>query len=199
MNSRILDSISKRRSIYDLTDKSSLSEADLSSMIETAILTAPSAFNSQSSRTVLLLGESHKKLWNIVLEVLRSIVKDNFAQTENKVTNSFLSGYGTILYFEDMDVVEALMNRFPLYKDNFPIWSCQSNGMLQYLLWGLLAEAGMGASLQHYNPLIDRRVADAFGIPESWKLMAQMPFGIAGRPAGDKEQQPMDKRFRVIK
>lgn len=199
MKSAALDSFSKRRSIYAFTGKSSLSDKDLESLIEQAILIAPSAFNSQSSRTVLLLGDNHKKLWNIVLEVLKPIAGAGFAQTEQKVKGSFLSGYGTILFFEDMDVVTSLMEKFPLYKDNFPLWSMQSSGMLQYLVWGLLAEAGMGASLQHYNPLIDERVSEAFGLPKSWKLMSQMPFGVAASPAGDKEQTPISKRFIVKK
>lgn len=199
MKSKIIESISKRRTIYALTDKSTLSDGDLTSLIEDAIKVAPTAFNSQSSRVVLLLGDSHKKLWNIVLEVLKVVVKENFEQTEAKVKGSFLSGYGTVLYFEDMAVVESLMKNFPLYKDNFPVWSNQSNGMLQYLIWGLLAEAGMGANLQHYSPLIDDRVAAEFEIPTSWKLLAQMPFGVAAKGADVKEQQPMATRFQVKK
>lgn len=199
MKSSALDSFSKRRSIYALTGKSSLSDKDLEALIEQAILIAPSAFNSQSSRTVLLLGDNHKKLWNIILEVLKPIAGAGFAQTEQKVKSSFLSGYGTILFFEDMDVVTSLMEKFSLYKDNFPLWSMQSSGMLQYLVWGILAEAGMGASLQHYNPLIDERVAEAFSLPKSWKLMSQMPFGVAASPAGDKEQNPISERFIVKK
>lgn len=199
MKSQIIELISKRRSIYALTNNSTLPDGELSSLIEGAITISPSAFNSQSSRTVLLLGDSHKKLWNIVLDVLKVVVKDNFAQTEAKIKGSFLSGYGTILYFEDMSVVESLMNNFPAYKDNFPIWSNQSNGMLQYLIWSLLAEAGMGASLQHYSPLIDERVAAEFKLPASWKLVAQMPFGVAGKGADVKEQQPMSSRLLIKK
>ena len=41
--------------------------------------------------------------------------------------NAFKSGYGTVLYFEDSEVVEELQEKFALYKENFPIWSQQSS------------------------------------------------------------------------
>ena len=42
----------------------------------------------------------------------------------------------------------------------------------------MLEDAGMGASLQHYNPLIDDEVRKAWNLPGDWKLVAQMPFGV---------------------
>ena len=62
------------------------------------------------------------------------------------------------MYFEDQVVVEGLQEQFALYKDNFPIWSLQSSGMLQFTIWTSLEAEGLGASLQHYNPLIDEQV-----------------------------------------
>lgn len=46
----------------------------------------------------------------------------------------------------------------------------QSKGMAEYATWLALTEAGLGASLQHYNPLIDEAVAAAFDIPNNWRL-----------------------------
>ena len=40
-------------------------------MLELLVLAVPSAYNSQRARVVLLFGASHKKLWNIVMEMLR--------------------------------------------------------------------------------------------------------------------------------
>ena len=39
------------------------------------------------------------------------------------------------------------------------IWSEQGHGMAEYATWLALTEAGLGATLQHYNPLIDAEVA----------------------------------------
>ncbi len=133
-----------------------------------------------------MLGEQHDKLWDITKETLRKIVpENNFTSTEEKM-NAFKSGYGTVLYFEDNQVVEELQENFALYKDNFPIWSQQSSGMLQFAIWTALEIEGFGATLQHYNPLIDEEVRKEWEVPESWKLIAQMPFGKPVVPAGEK-------------
>jgi len=58
---------------------------------------------------------------------------------------------------------------------------------------------GLGATLQHYNPLIDDEVKAAWHIPSSWKLIAQMPFGNPVSPAGEKEFQPLSERVKVFK
>ena len=42
-------------------------------------------------------------------------------------------------------------------------------------------DAGFGASLQHYNPLIDEAVAKQWHINPNWKLIAEMPFGTSTR------------------
>ena len=64
--------------------------------------------------------------------------------------------------------------------------------------WTALATENIGASLQHYNPLIDEKIKEAFDIPESWELRAQMPFGSIEAPAGEKEFLPDDVRFKVF-
>jgi predicted oxidoreductase (fatty acid repression mutant protein) len=111
----------------------------------------------------------------------------------------FRGGYGTVLFFEDMSVIEKMQASFPSYQDNFPIWSQQSSGMLQYVIWTALEAEGLGCSLQHYNPLIDEKVKETWGVAESWKLVAQMPFGKPTAPAGDKQFQPLDERVKVAK
>ena len=65
--------------------------------------------------------------------------------------------------------MQELANRFPLYKDRFPMWSNHSNvsprpapapshdapltrappqGMLQFVIWTALEKEGLGATLQ---------------------------------------------------
>ena len=92
-----------------------------------------------------------------------------------------------------------LQRNFPLYADNFPLWSLQSSGMLQYMVWAALENEGAGASLQHYNPLIDDAVAAEWKLPASWKLISQMPVGSREAPAGEKTFEPIEKRVKVFK
>ena len=74
-------------------------------------------------QAVLLLGDEHKKLWDITLNVLKGIVpEDQFPATEGRI-KGFAAGHGTVLFFEDENAVKDLQNRFPLYQDRFPDWS----------------------------------------------------------------------------
>ncbi len=198
MENAFLKSILKRRSFYNLGKKLPINNSELVKEIAEALKNTPSAFNSQSARVVLLLKDNHQKLWNIVKETLkRSIPAEKFAPTEAKI-NSFAAAYGTILYFEEEKTIQKLQQDFPLYKENFPVWGQQANGMLQFVIWTMLAEQNIGASLQHYNPLIDDEVKKTWNLPQSWKLIAQMPFGSMTAPAGDKTFLPIEKRLRIF-
>lgn len=163
------------------------------------MLHTPTAFNSQSARIVILFNQQHDELWDLTKETLRAVVPaDSFASTEEKM-NAFRNGKGTILYFEDQSVIQGLQEQFALYKDNFPIWSKQSSGMLQFVIWTALSNEGLGASLQHYNPLIDDKVKKKWDIPKSWKLIGQMPFGKKLAEPGEKEFSPLENRLKVFK
>ncbi|MGE7270784.1 nitroreductase family protein [Brevibacillus panacihumi] len=197
MGSDFLSAVKNRRSYYAISKEGPISDQQIQEVINHAVQHTPSAFNSQSARVVLLLGQQHDKLWDITKETLRKIVDaDKFGPTEEKM-NSFRSGYGTVLFYEDQSVIENMQNQFALYKENFPIWSQQSSGMLQFVVWTALEDAGLGASLQHYNPLIDAEVAQTWNVPSTWKLIAQMPFGKPTAQPGEKSFQPLDERVKV--
>lgn len=200
MSNKFLDLVKQRRSYYAISPEAVISDNKLEQLIADAINYTPSSFNSQSSRVVVLLGENHNKLWDgITKETLRAIVPaDSFAATEERLAG-FNNGYGTVLFFEDQDVISHLQEQFALYSDNFPIWSNQSSGMLQFVVWTALTEEGYGASLQHYNPLIDEQVKAEWNIPASWKLIAQMPFGKQAAQPGEKEFAPIETRLKVVK
>ena len=194
-----VDLFKMRRSRYELADKLAISDAELEKLIGDVLLQMPSAFNMQSARVVILLGEKHRALWKIAMDALRAIVPaDKFEPTEQKI-KSFAAAYGTILYLEEENTIKQMQEKFAAYAANFPTWAQQANGMLQLAVWTALAEAGVGASLQHYNPLIDEAVKKEFNLPASWKLVAQMPFGhFTGRDA-DKPFVPLSDRLRVEK
>lgn len=199
MSKNFYDAIKERGSIYSISKESPVSDERIQAVIEDSVKHVPSAFNSQTSRVVVLFGEKHDKLWDIAMEALRKIVpEENFASTEEKI-NSFKAGYGTVLYFEDFSVVESLQKQFELYKDNFPVWAQQTSGMLQFAIWTALSIEGLGATLQHYTELIENEVRKEFNIPSNWKMIAQMPFGKGTDPAGEKEFSPIENRVKIMK
>lgn len=199
MSNEFFSALKGRRSIYAISKNVSVSDDKIQEIVNEAVKHTPSAFNSQSARVVVLLGEQHDKFWNLTEGTLKAVVPaENFQSTADKMAG-FRSGYGTVLFFEDNAVIEGLQSQFELYKDNFPIWSQQSSGMLQLVIWTALEAEGLGASLQHYNPLIDQKVANEWNLPASWRLMAQMPFGNVEAPAGEKQFQPLEDRIKVFK
>lgn len=198
MRKSFLDAVVNRRSYYALAGESPISDEQIQAIVETAVKHAPSAFNSQSSRVVLLKGEEHKALWNIVMDRLREIVPaEEFTATETKI-NSFAAAYGSILFFEDQDTVKSMQEKFPSYSHYFPLWSEHHSGLLQYIIWTALEDAGLGANLQHYNPLIDDQVSEKWNLPQSWRLIAQMPFGNITAEPDPKEYLPLEQRLRIF-
>ncbi|WP_433923283.1 nitroreductase family protein [Paenibacillus taichungensis] len=200
MSKSFFEALKNRRSYYGISKESTISDAKIQEIVEEAVKYTPTSFNSQTSRAVVLLGEQHDKLWNHTEEILREVVgnEEAFKSTAEKMAG-FRSGYGTVLFFEDNNVIAQLQQNFAAYADNFPIWANQSNGMLQLVIWTALEQEGLGASLQHYNPLIDEKVKQEWNIPENWRLIAQMPFGKPTATPGEKEFQPIEERVKVHK
>ncbi|HRB83260.1 MAG TPA: nitroreductase family protein [Acinetobacter johnsonii] len=193
-----LDHIKQRRTIYAVGKNVALTPEQIESVIKEAVNHSPSAFNSQTSRIVTLFGESHLQFWNMVRETLRKIVPEAAFEGTNTKINSFAAGYGTVLFYEDQDVVKSLQEQFALYADNFPVWSEHSSAIAQFAVWTALSEQNIGASLQHYNPIVDAEIAEIFDIPANWKLRAQLVFGSIEAPAGEKTFMAEADRFKTF-
>ena len=193
-----LDHIKQRRTIYAVGKNVALTPEKIESVIKEAVNHSPSAFNSQTSRIVTLFGESHLQFWNVVRETLRKIVPEAAFEGTNAKINSFAAGYGTVLFYEDQDVVKSLQEQFALYADNFPVWSEHSSAIAQFSVWTALSEQNIGASLQHYNPIVDAEIAEIFDIPANWKLRAQLVFGSIEAPAGEKTFMAEADRFKTF-
>lgn len=194
-----VEALKTRRSFYNINKDILVSEETILNLIEETVKYTPSAFNSESQRVVVLLNEKHEQVWEMVKAAIKKLVPENeFKKSEDKI-NAFKAGYGTILFFDDAKTTEALIEKFPLYKANFLKWAIEQNGMLQGNVWVGLSEIGIGASLQHYNELIEEQVKTAFNIDKSWTLQAQMPFGnIVTRP-DVKPKKSLSERMVVLK
>lgn len=200
MERNFTQAITNRRSYYQIGNNSPVEDAAIENILRTALQHVPSAFNSQSARFVLLLGQQHLKLWNIVKVKLKEITsEEQYRQSEKKIDNCFASGYGTVLFFEDQTVIEELQANLPKYAENFNVWSLQASGMHQFVVWTMLEDAGFGASLQHYNPIIDGDVIREWDLNPKWKLIAQMPFGTALAQPQEKDMAPLDDRMLIFK
>ena len=193
-----VERLQKRRSVYSIAGDIPLTDDALDKMLRDIIKTVPSAYNMQSQRLVLLLGEKHARLWEIVLESIRVKTGQVSERTLKKIA-MFAAGHGSVLFFDDAATTKRFMEENPPYAQNFQPWALQQNGMLQYAVWTALADAGIGASLQHYNPIIDGAVKRDFALPADWTLLAQMPFGAVTAAPGEKDHMITDERYRLLR
>ena len=69
--------------------------------------------------------------------------------------------------------------------------------MHQLSVWTALEQEGFGANLQHYNPLIDAKIAAEWKIPGDWELSAQLVFGNWLSEPNQKTYTPVQDRFKV--
>lgn len=188
----VISALEQRRTFYKIDKKLPVPEQTVIDRITKATELVPDAFNMRSQRVVIVLGEKQDQLWDAAYEAFGGKVP-------REKIDSFKAGAGTVLYFYDNEVISSIQKAVPAYAQNFPIWANQSNAMLQISVWSALRELGVGASLQHYNPVIDKPVKELLGIPESYVLVAEMPFGgIAGEPA-EKEKEDISARVKVVK
>ncbi|WP_347454161.1 nitroreductase family protein [Acinetobacter thermotolerans] len=193
-----IDQLKKRRSIYALGKKVHFSQAYIAELIQSAVKSCPSAFNSNSSRIVILFGDSHYKFWGITKEVKRQEVPAQIFEGVKIKIDQCASAYGTVLFYEDQNVIHDLQKKMPMSAEDFPIWSEQTSGMAQFAVWTALADAGLGASLQHYNPSVDQTVAEHFKLDPNWLLRAQLCFGSIEQPAEPRPDYDFQNRFRVF-
>lgn len=198
MAATFLESIQARRSIYAINKSSPISDDKIIDIANHTIKYTPSAFNSQTTRVVVLLGAEHDKLWrDIVKPAVKAVAPaESWPEIEENLT-AFQNGYGTVLFYEDPEVIGSFQQKVPLFADKMPQWSEHTNGMHTLVVWVALELEGFGASLQHYNPLIDQKISATWSIPQEWLLKSQLVFG--GR-AGDpypREYEPMEKRVFV--
>ena len=177
--------------------------------------------NGQTTRVVILFDEHHVKLWDMTKEVLGAMIGAEAMEAGTRAKlESFQAGHGTILFFEDDEIIRGQQEAFKLYAHNFPVWGSQTNGskchyrvltprkdyhlhtlplaVVQLICWTALEKEGYGATLQHYNEVIAQRVQSDFNVPVTWNLLAQMPFGKPTGAPAPKTFKPLEDRVKVF-
>lgn len=189
---KINESLRKRRTYYNINGESPVSEEKVVETIKELTELVPDAFNMKSQRVVVALGDKHKELWDGVYDAFDG-------QVSREKLDSFKVGVGTVLFFYDNKTVQTMREKYSLYEAQFEKWALQSNGMLQISVWSALEELGFGASLQHYNPVIDEMVRKMFDVDEDYIMLGQIVFGGIEADADPKDGEDIGKRFKLVK
>lgn len=90
------EAVAERKTVYALSNESPISDARIHEIVDAAIHESPSAFNSQTTRAVVVLGKKHEELWDAVAAVYKSFLpEDKFAHLKQRF-DGHRAGYGTV-------------------------------------------------------------------------------------------------------
>ncbi|KDN53416.1 Nitroreductase [Tilletiaria anomala UBC 951] len=173
-----LDGVKARRSIHQNTDKEILGQDELITPVSDTIKYSPSAFNSQSSRAIILLGKAHKNYWN---EFVPQNLGENQLKAVQKRLPWFAAAQGTVIFFEDKKVIDEYRGGASAFSHLWDDWSNQASGMAQINLWTALEAEGYGVNLQHVAPMAGEGFKPMFNaalkVPSGWIVQAELVFG----------------------
>lgn len=191
-----MDVIEKRRSNYDLGNNLEISKKDLINLLRKIIYYAPSPFNVQSSKIVLLNKKSHHLLWTTVVEeFLKKNNNGDLLDSDKARIKREDKAYGTILFYKDERVIEEFKEKLDVYEQkSLDSWCIEESAMLQMNIWNELRLRNIGAHIVHFDD-IDEEVSVAFDIDKNYKLVAMMVFGNIIQEAAVKPKKDIDKRF----
>ena len=191
-----MDVIEKRRSNYDLGNNLEISKKDLINLLRKIIYYAPSPFNVQSSKIVLLNKKSHHLLWTTVVEeFLKKNNNGDLLDSDKARIKREDKAYGTILFYKDERVIEEFKEKLDTYEQkSLDSWCIEESAMLQMNIWNELRLRNIGAHIVHFDD-IDEEVSVAFDIDKNYKLVAMMVFGNIIQEAAVKPKKDIDKRL----
>lgn len=134
------DATELRRSYYQITNESTISDARIKELVTHTVKHVPSAFHSQTTRMVVVLKEKHEELWDAIMEVYKvQLPADKFEHAKGRMVG-FRKAYGTvswaerrswswvaadmlwtqILFYEDTSNVREFQEKYKTYEDKFP-------------------------------------------------------------------------------
>jgi predicted oxidoreductase (fatty acid repression mutant protein) len=88
--------ITKRRTYYSLANESPIPDSKVIQTVQEAMRHSPSSLNGRTSRVVVLLGDDHRKLWGMALEIMSSVLSGEQWEMYEKKLNDRKGAYGTV-------------------------------------------------------------------------------------------------------
>lgn len=192
-----LEFVKSRRTYYYLSDKEVIPKDKVIEVVTEAIQQAPSAFNSQTSRVIILFGAAHKRYWQ---EIIANALPEDRKEAFTPRIAGFAAAAGTVLFFEDTSSLEQYQAGAPApYQHLFPQWGDHSSGIAQVTTWTALEAFGFGVNLQHFAVQhLQGNVTKAVGAPDHWKPVAELVFGHPEQPPKPKTFIDSSTRVKVI-
>ncbi|QKX61815.1 uncharacterized protein TRUGW13939_08971 [Talaromyces rugulosus] len=194
-----------RRSVYNLTGTSSVSDSRIENILQQVLSFAPSSYNTQPVRLNLITGEKHKQFWDTIIKTAEPILKDvgeGIWHTMGALMESQKAAYGSVVFWERGDTIREASETHKSAAHMIPQLGDHANGMAQILAWTALELEGLGASLQHMQaiPVVETALREFCGMPDDCSLKAHLTFGdIAGDHPIMPDKLPFSETLKIIK
>lgn len=119
MERNLKEALKHRRSYYAIEAQSPIPDEKIEEIVRFVLETTPSAFNSQSTRLVLLLGEQHKKFWQIVKDTLQKSYQNRLLKLlKIKLTTPLLPVTVLFCFLRTKPSLKDYKKLFPYMKAN---------------------------------------------------------------------------------
>lgn len=108
---KFLEFVKARRTIYTLAKESTIPDSRVEEIVKFALIWAPSTYNVQSARAVILFNDKHDKMWDIATKHMLASVASAPEATQTYIRQRLAGhrdSYGTVLFFEDQVALAAL-------------------------------------------------------------------------------------------
>ena len=174
-----------RRSIRRL--RSGPFPAQLRARLAEAVRLTPAAYNLPPWRLVLL-HERRAAFWDLFAAAVDERLDGERRERYHERIGGFRDGVAVAVFFEDTTVAARIAQAWQIGERQADAFVQQGIGMAQLSLWLALTAEGLVTSLQHWDWLLEDRLAAFVGAPEGFKLAAVMPIGYAAEPARTVER-----------
>lgn len=165
--------------------------------LQDAVVRTPSAFGVTPWQ-IVILQEQRDAFWDEVAAAFHDGLEGDRLQRYLDRLGGFRSGAGVILIYEDLAARPALQQSWGLSEQTAHDFVHQGLGMLQLAIWLVLTEEGLVTSLQHWDWLIQDRLAALLEMPtERYQLISVLPLGEPAEPARDTPVVDPDHVLRI--
>jgi predicted oxidoreductase (fatty acid repression mutant protein) len=141
-----------------------------------AVRLAPAAYNLPPWR-VVLLHERRDAFWGLFQAAVDERLDGERRERYVDRIDGFRAGVGVAVFYEDTTVASRIAQAWQISEREADAFVQQGLGMAQLAFWLALTGEGLVTSLQHWDWLIEERLAAFIGAPEHIRLAAVMPIG----------------------
>lgn len=183
-----IDVLTSRRSIRRL--RSGLFSNRTRERITQAIQSTPAAY-ARPSWHVVLVHEEIETLWSAIEGAFRDRLEgDRLARYLDRLAG-FRAGVAVALVYEDMQTRDEMRTAWQISAEIARAYSEQGIGMVQLAIWLTLTDEGLATSPQHWESLVEDRLAALLDIPGHYRLVALLPIGYADELPRQIERSPV--------